>query len=72
MLGPGRRNDFVARPLHSDALQSLLELAFGIYIHRPVEHLLEGLTRFAQNEITGSGEVAIEINRANDRLEGVR
>jgi len=51
VFGAGSGNHFVAWPLHSDALQSFLELAFGVYINRPIEHLLEGRARFAQNEI---------------------
>ena len=71
MFRARRRKHFISRPAHGDALQNFLKLALGIDVDRFFSHLLEGSTRFAQNKIARCREIAIEINRADNRLESV-
>ena len=71
MFGTSCRNHLIDRPAHGDALQNLLELAFGINVDRRFAHILKGGPSFAQNEIPRRLEIAVEINCANDRFEGV-
>src|SRR5689334_21455809 len=66
-----RRNHFIRRSVHGDALQNLLELAFGINVDRCFTHMLKSSMSFAQNESACCCEIAVEINRADNRFEGV-
>ena len=71
MFAPVLRGEFIGGATRRDRLQQLLQLALGIDFQWLLFELLEFVFHFLENETPDGLEIAVEVNRANERFKGV-
>ncbi len=71
MLGTALMNDRVGGADGGNGLEDFLEPSFGIVVVGVYLEVFEKFTRFGQNDTADGDKIAVEIHRADERLEGV-
>src|SRR6516162_7328751 len=71
VLRSALRKQFVNRTARRNALQQFLQMALRINIDRFLRDLLEIGSRLFENKFFGRSQIAIEVDRSNQRLVGI-